>query len=88
MRAKSIQHAEYEIVKTMIENMGSLLPPRCSTDGGTISPLWSEKDKDEHATKRVSKAAIKIRKELNNKMEKLRKHLPENHVDYDDGVNG
>ena len=65
MRAKSIQHAEYEIVKTMIENMGSLLPPRCSTEGGTISPLWNDKEKDE-----------------------LRKYLPEDHVDYDDGVNG
>ena len=88
MRAKSIKHAEYEIAKTMVENMGSLLPPRCSTDGGTISPLWSNKDTDVHATQRVVKAAVKIRKELRNKMEKLRKHLPENHVDYDDGVNG
>lgn len=88
MRAKSIQHAEYEIVKTMIENMGTLLPPRCSTEGGTISPRWDDREQDKHATDRVMKAAIKIRKELNNKMRKLQKYLPEDHVDHDDGVHG
>jgi len=83
MRAKNQKHAEYEIAKTIAENLGGLLPPRCSTEGGLISPEWGKSHEDKHAFDRVRKAANKIRNELLGKMERLRKHLPEDHVDYE-----
>lgn len=71
MRAKSQKHAEYEIVGAILYQF-------------TYGPVFKElgpKD-DQVAYDRVTKAAKKLREEFDRKREKLRKYLPEDHVDY------
>ena len=71
MRAKSQKHAEYEIVGAILYQF-------------TYGPVFRELGPkgDQVAYDRVTKAAKKLRDEFDRKREKLRKYLPEDHVDY------
>ena len=71
MRAKSQKHAEYEIVDYIFREMPFV---------GIFQRLGPKED--QVAYKRVSKACTKLVNELKRKQEKLRKYLPEDHVDY------
>ena len=71
MRAKSQKHAEYEIVEYILKQMPFVgIFDRLGPKGDTV------------AYNRVTKACKKLKNELVRKQEKLRKHLPEDHVDY------
>jgi len=74
MRAKSQKHAEYEIVDAILQQLQGI------TNGDiilTMGPI-----DDPVAYDRVTKGAQKLRDEFDRKREKLRKYLPEDHVDY------
>ena len=71
MRAKSQKHAEYEIVGAILYQFKF----------GEIFEKLGPRD-DPVAYDRVTKAAKKLREEFDRKREKLRKYLPEDHVDY------
>ena len=71
MRAKSQKHAEYEIVGAILYQFKF----------GKIFQELGQKD-DPVAYDRVTKAAKKLREEFDRKREKLRKYLPDDHVDY------
>ena len=71
MRAKSQKHAEYEIVGAILEQFSF----------AAVFERLGPRD-DSVAYNRVTKAARKLRDEFDRKREKLRKYLPEDHVDY------
>ena len=71
MRAKSQKHAEYEIVEYILREMPFV---------GIFQRLGPKED--QVAYNRVTKACKKLKEELIRKQEKLRKYLPEDHVDY------
>ncbi len=71
MRAKSQKHAEYEIVGAILHQFSF----------AEIFTALGPRD-DPVAYDRVTKAARKLRDEFDRKREKLRKYLPEDHVDY------
>ena len=71
MRAKSQKHAEYEIVGAILVQFSF----------AEIFESLGPKE-DSVAYNRVTKAARKLRDEFDRKREKLRKYLPEDHVDY------
>jgi len=71
MRAKSQKHAEYEIVGAILVQFSF----------AEIFERLGPKE-DSVAYDRVTKAARKLRDEFDRKREKLRKYLPEDHVDY------
>ena len=71
MRAKSQKHAEYEIVGAILEQFSF----------AEIFERLGPRD-DSVAYNRVTNATKKLRDEFNRKREKLRKYLPEDHVDY------
>ena len=71
MRAKSQKHAEYEIVGAILNQFSF----------AEIFESLGPKE-DSVAYDRVTKAARKLRDEFDRKREKLRKYLPEDHVDY------
>ena len=75
MRARSQKHAEYEIVEYILQEMPFV---------GIFQRLGPKED--QVAYNRVTKACKKLRKELERKQEKLRKYLPEDHVDYEEKV--
>ena len=71
MRAKSQKHAEYEIVGAILVQFSfAEIFERLGPKGDPV------------AYDRVTKAARKLRDEFDRKREKLRKYLPEDHVDY------
>ena len=70
MRAKSQKHAEYEIVGAILVQFSF----------AEIFERLGPKE-DSVAYNRVTKAAKKLRDEFDRKREKLRKYLPEDHVD-------
>lgn len=71
MRAKSQKHAEYEIVGAILYQF-------------TTAPIFNElgPEDDVVAYNRVTQACKKLCDEFHRKREKLRKYLPEDHVDY------
>ena len=71
MRAKSQKHAEYEIVGAILVQF-SFAEIFESLGPKEVSVAYN----------RVTKAARKLRDEFDRKREKLRKYLPEDHVDY------
>ena len=71
MRAKSQKHAEYEIVGAILVQFSfAEIFERLGPKGDPV------------AYNRVTQAAKKLRDEFDRKREKLRKYLPEDHVDY------
>ena len=77
MRAKSQKHAEYEIVGAMLYQF--TYGPVFKELGGVTRDGIAD---DPIAYNRVSKACKKLKNEIVRKQEKLRKYLPEDHVDY------
>ena len=77
MRAKSQKHAEYEIVEAILYQFkfGEIYTKLGGVKRGGVPD-------DPVAWSRVSKACKKLKEELIRKQEKLRKYLPEDHVDY------
>ena len=74
MRARSQKHAEYEIVEAILHQL------RAITHGDIVLTMGPRDDPV--ACDRVTKGAQKLRDEFDRKREKLRKYLPEDHVDY------
>lgn len=70
MRAKTIPHAEYEILLYIVEHID-------------ISDILREMGQDKHSIKRVQTAADNVAGLLGNMMERRRHKLPEDHVDYE-----
>lgn len=68
MRAKSIQHAEYELLQHLLGEID-------------LGFLRDQMGQDEHSTKRFDTAAGNICKMLVEKMEVRRKNLPKGHPD-------
>jgi len=79
MRAKSQKHAEYEIVEAILHqfNFAEVFTKLGGVKRGGVPD-------DPVAWDRVTKACGKLRRELERKQEKLRKYLPEDHLDYEE----
>lgn len=69
MRAKTIPHAEYEILMYIMQQID-------------ISPIMREMGHDKHSIKRVESAADGVAELIGNMMDRRRHKLPETHVDY------
>tara|TARA_A200000159_G_scaffold147605_1_gene154796 strand:- start:24 stop:242 length:219 start_codon:yes stop_codon:yes gene_type:complete len=69
MRAKSVQHAEYEILNHIVSEID-------------LSDLKEQMCNDEHSTKRFDKACENIIKRLDGIMATRTKHLPKDHPDH------
>ncbi|MBL98001.1 MAG: hypothetical protein CMF52_09310 [Legionellales bacterium] len=69
MRAKSVQHAEYEILNHIVSEID-------------LSDLKDMMCNDKHSTKRFDTACENIIKRLDGIMATRTKHLPKEHADY------
>lgn len=69
MRAKSVQHAEWEILNHIISEID-------------LSDLKEEMCNDVHSTKRFDKAAESLLKRFDSIMATRTKHLPKEHPEH------
>ena len=69
MRAKSVQHAEYEILNHIVSEID-------------LSDLKDMMCNDNHSTTRFATACENIIKSLDGIMATRTKHLPKEHADY------
>jgi len=69
MRAKSVQHAEWEILNLIISDID-------------LSELKVQMCDDVHSTKRFDKAAENLLKRLDGIMATRTKHLPKEHPEH------
>jgi len=84
VRAASIKHAEYEILKSiLITDFDKLDVDFYSLCGGDPFGDGKGNYKDAHARKRFAKAVCNIREMILKMAQKRIKYLPEEHEDYD-----
>ncbi len=70
MRAKTVPHVEYEILKHIIENID-------------IFEVKEKMVKDEHSAKRFEKGATNVAQLIQNLADRRTHRLPKDHVDYE-----
>ena len=70
MRAKTISHAEYEILLHVMSNID-------------IAPVMRTMGKDEHSKKRVMQAADNVSDLIGNLLQRRLHKLPKEHPDYE-----
>ena len=73
MRAKTIPHAEYEILLHVMSNID-------------IAPIMRNMGKDEHSKKRVIQAADNVSDLIGNLLQRRLHKLPKEHPDYESKV--
>ena len=79
-RLASVKHAEYEIYKGMLVNKRH--EPIQMTMQSIFNRVVPKKDKV--ALKRWNTAIENVKKQMENKMENRKQHLPKYHIDGDD----
>ena len=72
MKAKSVGHAEWEILNYLVTGSGANM----HFDGLTDLEEYLEVDTDEHAAKRFKTASANVLKVLENMRDKREKHRP------------
>ena len=70
MRAKTVPHVEYEILKHIIENID-------------ILEVKERMVNDEHSATRFDKGATNVAQLIQNLADRRTHRLPKNHVDYE-----
>lgn len=70
MRAKTVPHVEYEILKHIIENID-------------ILEVKERMVNDEHSATRFDKGATNVARLIQNLADRRTHRLPKNHVDYE-----
>jgi len=70
MRAKTVPHVEYEILKHIIENID-------------IFEVKEKMVNDEHSEKRFEKGATNVAQLIQNLADRRTHRLPKDHVDYE-----
>jgi len=70
MRAKTISHAEYEILLHIMSKID-------------VAPVLREMGKDEHSKKRVKQAAENVSDLIGNLLHRRLHKLPKEHPDYE-----
>lgn len=76
MLPKSVRMARYELLKYLFEETEGWFYAQAQAVHGMRN--------DHVLTKRLAKAVAQYNFELKEKLKKLQKYLPENHVDFDD----